>query len=92
MNDQSSVFDQTGDMYSKVQYDLISQNRICQMSDVQSFKSNNVGGQIEGFKKKVELIKLRQSTIYNQSYLAGPGVVSIPDLLVDAFDQDEAAV
>jgi hypothetical protein len=62
------------------------------MSDVQSFKSNNVGGHIEGFKKKVELIKLRQSTIYNQSYLGGPGVVSIPDLLVNALDQDEAAV
>ena len=34
MNDQSSALDQTGDMQSKVQYDLISQNRICQMSDV----------------------------------------------------------
>ena len=55
------------DQISRVQYDLMSQNRIApsQMSDNVSFKSANFQGHLEGFKKKVEIIKMRQSHIYN---------------------------
>jgi hypothetical protein len=58
--DGSSTFDQGADIASKVQYDVMSQNKICVMSDHQSFRSNNVAGHIEGFKKQVEIIKMRQ--------------------------------
>jgi hypothetical protein len=58
--DGSSTFDQGADVASKVQYDVMSQNKICVMSDHQSFRSNNVAGHIEGFKKQVEIIKMRQ--------------------------------
>ena len=58
--DGSSAFDQIADVAGKPQYDVMSQNKICVMSDHQSFRSNNVAGHIEGFKKQVEIIKMRQ--------------------------------
>jgi hypothetical protein len=45
----------------------MSQNMIAPsvMSDNVSFKSANFHGQLEGLKKQVEIIKIRQSHIYN---------------------------
>ena len=55
------------DQVSRVQYDLMSQNMIAPsvMSDNVSFKSANFHGQLEGLKKQVEMIKIRQSHIFN---------------------------